>query len=64
MGHVFIPLEKAYWQKAIYSRGIRLNRRPAITKQRMHGNAYDCQTLFRDLSLSLRSVQYICVNKG
>lgn len=29
--HVFVVLEKAYWQKAIYSQGIRLNSRPAIT---------------------------------
>jgi len=29
---VFIVLEKAYWLEAIYSRGIRLNSRPAITK--------------------------------
>ena len=32
---VFIVLEKAYWQKAIYSRGIRLNSLPAITKSRV-----------------------------
>ena len=32
---VFIVLEKAYWQKVIYSSGIRLNSLPAITKQRV-----------------------------
>jgi hypothetical protein len=32
---VFNVLQKAYWQKAIYSSGIRLNSRPAITKQRV-----------------------------
>ena len=29
-----------------------------------YGNTYDCQTLFRDLSLSVRLAQYVCVNKG